>query len=186
MIDKERFVMRNQGLIYIAILIILAGVALLIGNLFNIDVGAFCFPIGLILIGVFVLLRPRMVGPDTKSHVVLIGDLERSGPGALENEEFWSFVIDASYDLTKYDVPAGETLIRGVAFVSDVEIFVPVDVGLALDLSSFVTSLKLESRDEETTILSPLNWRSDGYKGMERRVRFELTQFVGDVKVRTF
>jgi lia operon protein LiaF len=88
--------------------------------------------------------------------------------------------------LTKYDVPAGETLIRGVAFVSDVEIFVPADVGLAIDLSSFVSTLKLQGQEEETAFLSPLNWRSDGYKAMERRVRFELTQFVGDIKVRTF
>jgi predicted membrane protein len=178
--------MRNQGLVIIAILIILAGVLLLIGNLFDINMWAICFPVGLIVLGLFVMFRPRMVGPETNSHVILIGDLERSGPGAIENEEFWSFVIDANYDLTKYDVPAGETIIRGVAFVSDVEIFAPADVGLAVNLSSFVSTLKLEGEEEQTAFLSPFSWRSDGYKAMERRVRFELTQFVGDVKVRTF
>lgn len=178
--------MRNPGLIIIATLIILAGVVLLIGNLFDIDIGAFCFPLGLIVIGLFVLMRPRMVGPDTRSHIVLIGDLERSGPGLLDREEFWSFVIDANYDLTKYDIPVGETTIRGFAFVSDIEIFAPADIGLAIDMSSFVSSLKLEGKDEQSTFLSPMNWRSDGYKAAERRVRFELTQFVGEVKVRTF
>ena len=72
--------MRNQGLVYIAIFIILAGVLLLIGNLFNLNIGAFCFPLGLILLGIFVLLRPRMVGPDTLSNTVLIGDLDRDWP----------------------------------------------------------------------------------------------------------
>jgi predicted membrane protein len=178
--------MRNQGLVFIAILIIAAGVLLLIGNLFDIDMWAICFPVGLILLGIFVLLRPRMAGPDVNSRVVFIGDLERSGPGTLDSEEFWSFVIDATYDLTKYDIPTGETFIRGFAFVSDIEVFVPADVGLAVELSSFVSSLKLQGEDEQSSFLAPLNWRSDGYKLAERRVRFELTQFVGEVKVRTF
>ncbi len=178
--------MRNQGLMFIAILIIVAGVLLLIGNLFDIDLGTFCWPVGLILLGLFVLLRPRMAGPDVNSHVVFVGDLDRSGPGRLDSEEYWGFVLDATYDLTKYDIPPGETTIRGIAFVSDVEVFVPADVGLAVELGSFVSTLKLPGQDEQTNFLAPLTWRSDGYKLAERRVRLELTQFVGEVKVRTF
>lgn len=178
--------MRNQGMVYIAIFIILAGVFLLIGNLFDINFGAFCFPLGLILLGVFFLMRPRLAGPGTRSHMVLIGDIERAGPGELSAEEVWGFIIDANYDLTKFDVPPGETVIRGYSFIGDIEIFAPADVGVAVDSSAFVTSFKLDGGEEETYFLSPLNWKSDGYKPAERRVRFELVQFIGDVKLRRF
>lgn len=72
--------MRNQGMVFLAVFIILSGVFLLIGNILNINLWAFCFPIGLIVLGLFLILRPRMVGPDTRSEVILIGDLDRSGP----------------------------------------------------------------------------------------------------------
>lgn len=177
--------MRNQGMIFLAILIILAGVFLLVGNLFNINLGAFCFPLGLILLGIFVLIRPRMIGPDTTSHTVLIGDFDRAGPGELTAEEYWGFIVDANFDLTKYDIPPGETIIRGFSFIGDVEIFVPDDIGVAVHGVSFVTELKGDG-GKETSFLSPLDWKSDGYKMAERRVRFDLTQFIGDIKLRRF
>jgi len=119
------------------------------------------------------------------SHIAFVDEAERAGPWVLANEEHWAFVLDATFDLTKADIPPGETLIRAFGFVNDVEILVPADVGLALDLASFVTSLKIDGVEEDS-FLAPVHWRSDGYKGLERRVRFEMTQFVGDVKVRTF
>ena len=178
--------MRNQGLVYIAILIILAGVVLLVGNLFAIDFGAYCFPLGLILLGLFVLFRPRAVAPGARSSTVLIGDFDRAGPGELSAEEYWGVIVDAGYDLTKYDVQPGETLIRGFSFIGEIEIFAPADVGVAINGASFVTTLKIDGGEEETSILSPVNWKSDGYKMAERRVRFDLTQFIGDIKVRRF
>mgnify|MGYP000618449652 CR=1 FL=1 len=177
--------MRNQGMALIGALLMVAGILLLLGSLFDINLWAVCFPLGLILLGVFVLFRPRMVGPDTTSHIAFVDEAERSGPWALTNEEHWAFVLDGTFDLTKADIPSGETLIRAFGFVNDVDILVPADVGLALDLASFVTSLKANGDAEEDSFLAPVSWRSDGYKGMERRVRFEMTQFVGDVKVRT-
>ncbi|MBP6786103.1 MAG: hypothetical protein KA170_00840 [Candidatus Promineofilum sp.] len=140
--------MRNQGQIYIAVFIIIAGVLLLLGNLFDINLGAYCFPAGLILLGLFVLLRPRMVEPGTRSHTTLIGDFNRAGPGELTDEEYWAFIIDANFDLTKYDIPPGETIIRGYSFIGDVEIFAPADVGVAVHGSSFVTTLQVNGEKE--------------------------------------
>lgn len=178
--------MRNRGMVYLAIMIIAAGVLLLLGNLFDIDFGAYCFPVGLILLGLFVLLRPRAVEPGTRSSTVFIGDFDRAGPGELAAEEYFGLIIDANYDLTKYDIPPGETVIRGFSFIGDVEIFAPADVGVEINGASFVTSFKLSGEEEQTSILAPLNWKSDGYKMAERRVRFDLTQFIGDIKLRWF
>ena len=38
-------------------------------------------------------------------------------------------------------------------------------------VASFVTSLKVDGGSEEDSFLAPVHWRSDGYKGLERRVR---------------
>ncbi|MFO7663223.1 MAG: LiaF-related protein [Chloroflexota bacterium] len=178
--------MRNREMILIAIFIILAGVLLLIGNLFNISIWAYCFPIGLILLGLLVLLRPRMTDPGTQSHVVLIGNLDRSGLWTMTDEEYFSFIIDADYDLTKADIPLGETTLRGFSFISDISIFAPEDLGVAIVASSFVTEFKLDGAKGETYFLAPFHWQSDNYKLADRRVRIELTQFIGDIKLRRF
>lgn len=176
--------MRNQGLIYIGIVLIAAGLLFLIGNVLNINVWAICFPAALILLGIFVLLRPSMTKPGTRSDFVFIGELERSGPFELQDEEFWSFIGDAEFDLTKASIQPGETLIRGYNFIGDIEILVPESVGVAIDSTAFVTDFKLAGHDEETFFLAPMHWQSDNYKMAERRVRFELLQFIGELKLR--
>ena len=67
--------MRNQGELVLAVVIILVGVLFLIGNVFDVDVWALCWPIGLILLGVWVLLRPQLVRSDTAVRQKLIGDI---------------------------------------------------------------------------------------------------------------
>lgn len=176
--------MRNQGLIYIGIFLIVAGILFLVGNVLNINVWAVCFPAALILLGIFVLLRPSLSGPDTRSEFVLIGELERVGEFELEDEEIWSFIVDAEYDLTRAVLPKGETLIRAYSFVNDLEIIAPRTVGVAVHSSGFVTEFNRPGYDEESYFLAPMDWQSDNYKAASTRVRFELTQFVGDIKVR--
>lgn len=176
--------MQNRGMAYLALVIIAVGVLLLLSELFDFNFWAFCFPTGLILLGLFVLLRPRFLEPGVDSRVVLIGDIEANGPGELASEEFIGLIIDATYDLTKYDIPPGETIIRGFSLIGDVEIFAPADIGVEVTTASFITDFKLAGEEEQTYFFAPHTWKSDGYKAMERRVRFEVTQFIGDVKVR--
>ena len=96
--------MRNQGMALIGALVMVAGILLLLSSLFDFNLWAVCFPLGLILLGVFVIFRPRMVGPDTKSHIAFVDEAERSGPWVLGNEEHWAFVLDGTFDLTKADI----------------------------------------------------------------------------------
>lgn len=178
--------MQNRGMVFIALLIILAGVLLLLGNLFNLDIGTFCWPLGLILLGAFLIFRPRMAGPDTNTHMTFIGDIRRNGPGELEQEEIWGFITDVEYDLTKYDIPPGETIISNNSFIGDVEIFAPMDVGVYVSASAFFSELKVDGEKSADSFLSPVNYKTDGYKMAERRVRFELNHFIADVKLRRF
>lgn len=183
---QNRGLAQNRGMVYLALVIIALGVLLLLSELINFNAWAICFPVALILLGAFVLLRPRFAEPGTNSRMTLFGDYDHAGPGELAAEEFFGLIIDATYDLTKFDIPSGETVIRGYSFISDIEIYVPADVGVEVTAASFVTEFKLAGEKEQTYFLSPYTWKSDGYKMMERRVRFEITQFIGDVKVRVF
>ena len=174
---------RNQGQLFLGIAIIVIGVLFLIGNLFDVDVSAFCWPVGLILLGVWLMFRPRMAG-DTQVTQRLFGEIERVGPWQVQDEEFWAFIAELELDLIKADIPPGETHLRVLSFVGDLKVYVPEDVGVSVSATSFVSTVKMDGAQEESFIM-PLHWQTPNYKTAERQIRLETTCFVSDIKIRT-
>lgn len=174
--------MRNQGQLFLGGLLIFFGLLFLLGTLFRVNVWAFCWPIGLILLGGWILLRPQMVAPGTPVRVTPIGSIARIGSWRVASEEFWLFVGDAKFDMTQADIPAGETTLRFFGFVGDVALTVPSGVGVAVSATAFVNDLKIFGRQAENFIL-PFSFASDDYATAERKVRLEVTHFVASVRV---
>lgn len=174
--------MRNQGQLYIGGFILLLGVLWLIGNLLNVDFWALCWPLFFILLGVWIIFRPRMVRAGTNVRFVPLADVHRSGTGRIENEEFWLLVGDVDLDLSHAEIPAGETTYRLYGFVGDVEFIVPADVGFEVVTTTFLTTARVQGRKEDS--FGGLHWRSDNYATAERKLRAEGTFFVMELKVR--
>jgi len=174
--------MRNQGQLFAGSLLIFLGLLFLVGTLFNINVWAFCWPLGLILLGVWILLRPQF-NPNTPVNMTPLGSVRRGGAWRVANEEFWILVGDADFDLTRADIPAGETTLRLFGFVNDVTLIVPQGVGFAVSSTAFVTDLNILGQQHESFVM-PYTFTSDDYASAERRVRLEATHFVTSIKVR--
>ena len=71
--------MQNRGQLILGGLLILFGALFLVSNIFNIDFGALCWPLAIILIGVWIIVRPRMVAEDTDLRMWVFGDHYRRG-----------------------------------------------------------------------------------------------------------
>ena len=175
--------MRNKGQIYIGIALVVIGVLFAIGAIFQINVWAFCWPVALILIGVWFLVRPRFLSPGTLSNVHPLGDVRRYGSWQVANEEIWMFVGDIDLDMVQAEFPSGETVLRIFGFVGDVDIALPKNVGLSFTSTAFVTDSRVNERKLES-FLAPVSFSSDSYEVNEKRLRLETTFFVADVKVR--
>jgi hypothetical protein len=175
--------MRNQGQVLFAILIILIGLVLLLGNVFDIDVGALCFPAGLILLGAWILLRPRLVGPDTALWLRVFGPIRRRGAWQVADEEIWLFVGDVRLDMTQAEIPLGETRIRVFGFVGNVRLVVPEGVGVSVSSMAFVTDARVLGQRRDG-FLVPVHLASDDYETAERKVHLETMSFVADIKVK--
>jgi len=175
--------MRDKGQIIIGAVIVFVGLIFLIGNVLNINVWAFCWPMGLILLGVWLLLRPRLVGPDTAVRQKLLGDIHRDGPWQVTDEEFWIGVGEVDLDMTHADIPVGETKIRVFGFVGDVDVFVPEGVGIVVSSTAFVTDARVLGQKRDG-ILFPFHHASDDYETAEHKIRLEVTSFVVDIKIK--
>jgi lia operon protein LiaF len=175
--------MLNKGQVLIGILFILIGLLFLIGTVFDVDVGVFCFPLALIGIGVWLLVRPHMVGPGTAIQQKVLGDIRRDGAWEVVDEEFWIGVGDVDLDMTGAEIPIGETRLRVFGFVGDVDVLVPEGVGVSVSSMAFLTNGKILGRRQESFV-TPVRVASDDYEAAERKVRLETTFFVTELKVR--
>ena len=174
--------MRNQGQLLLGGSLIFLGLVFLFGTLFRVNVWAFCWPIGLIVLGGWILLRPQMVAPGTPVHITPLGSIRREGAWRVASEEFWLFVGDAKFDMTQADIPSGETTLRLFGFVGDVVLTVPPGVGIAVSSTAFVTDLKIFGHHEENFVM-PYTFTSDDYATAERKIRLDVAHFVASVKV---
>lgn len=174
--------MRTRGMMIFGIILVALGLMALISTLTGIDFGAFCFPILLILLGVWVLVRPRMVRGDREIHFQLLGDVKRMNDWTIRNEEIWSFIGDIDIDLGRAQVPPGETSIQAYNFIGDVEIYVPAGVGLMLVADGFLNSIKWMGAKQDNFFTSS-QMTTPGYEQAERKVKVGVTSFIGDIKV---
>lgn len=175
--------MDRKWLLGIGTLIIVYGLFLLLGQIFDFNGWAFFFPLLLVALGVWLILRPRMLGPQGQIQTRLLGDIVRSGEWQVVPEEIWLAIGDIHLDLTRAKIPEGGTTITIYGFVNDIKLIVPEGVGVGLHCSAFVSDVKMYG-DKETSIFMPLERNSDDYATCSRKVLIRTNHFVADLKVK--
>lgn len=175
--------MRNQGQLMLSIAIILIGLMMLIGALLGLNIGIMCWPTGLILLGLLLLLRPWMTSPETELDVRPLGPIRRDGPWQATELETWLFVGDLELYLGEAEIPEGVTLIRAFGLVGTIKVQVPDDVGVDIHSTAMVTDAKFLGQKREG-IFRLTRLTSENYEAARRKVRLELLYFVADVRVK--
>jgi predicted membrane protein len=175
--------MRNRGPLFIGSLLVIFGIVLLLGNIFQINIWALCWPTGLILVGVWLLLRPRFALPSTVVNIRFIEDEKRYGVWQVGNEEFWSFICNVRLDLTQANTPSGETTYHMYGFIGDIDILAPKDVGLSISSNAFITSARINGQKGDS-FLVPATYTSENYASLERKIHLETYFFITDLDTR--
>ncbi len=175
--------MDRRWLLGIGGLIVLYGLFLLLGQVFHFNGWAIFCPLLLIALGVWLILRPRMLGPQGQLTTRLLGDVVRSGDWQVVPEEIWLAIGDIHMDFTKAQIPEGETTITVFGFVNDLKLVVPEGVGIGLHCSAFVSDVKMYG-EKETTIFMPADRLADDYANCSRKILIRTNHFVVDAKVR--
>ena len=175
--------MYNRGQLITGAMLVLLGLVFLIGTLFQIDVWALCWPIGLILVGVWLVVRPNLSGPGKGTDVVLLGEVRRRGPWVVRNEEIWLGVADVDMDFSHAAFPPGETKVNIYGFVGDVDIFVPRSIGVAVRVNGVIIDSELLGHEMDA-FLAPVEATSTNYLTVEQKLCIEMWAFVADIKVR--
>lgn len=167
----------KRGQIIIGLVFIAIGFILLLGRILGVDLWRIIWPLLLISLGVWLLFRPRFVGPGKGAHFNLLGEVKRRGNWKVQDEEIWNVVGDVELDMTQADIPLGNTTIHIYGFVGDVKIYFPRDTGVSLHANAFVGDAHIFG-NKQTGFLTPIEYQDDQYASTERNVLIETSYFV--------
>ena len=175
--------MGSKSRIVIGSAVVALGVLLLIGSLLQINIWSYLWPLILIGIGAWVLMRPRGFGGRGFTDFMLLGDHRRRGKWQVKDANIFCLIGDITLDMTDADIPMGETTIGLQGFVGAVRVRLPEDVGISISSTAFLTDAHVLGNKQDF-LLAPYEYRSEGYAEASRRVHFELLHFVTDLNVR--
>ena len=170
--------MQNRGQLISGGIIILLGVLLLIGNIFKIDIGALCWPTALILLGVWLLARPRL-----PVNFILLGNYRKHGAWQVAPEDVYTGLGDVEFDFSEAEIPAGETRLRAYGFIGDIKMKVPAGVGVSVSAIGFITDLNFFGQ-KSSHFFDPITASSAGYETAERKIHLEAGYFIESVKIK--
>ena len=108
--------MRNKGQLIFGGIILVFGLLLLIGNLLDIALWRFIWPLCLIAIGFFIIFRQQKGRDHTNTYFGFARDINLMGPWDVKDAEYWHFAADLDLDLTNAEIPDGEHLWRLYGF----------------------------------------------------------------------
>lgn len=94
------------------------------------------------------------------------------------------FIGDTVIDLTKAQIPYGETRIHISSFIGDIKVFAPRDmeIGIMVNSNSFIGDMDVLSNSKQG-FMSNAVAETPGYREAGKKVRIIISVFIGDVKV---
>lgn len=176
--------MKLRSEVLVGVLLVAIGFLALMSTLFSIDFGLICWPSFFILLGIWIIIRPRMVSEDTNFHLIFLGDLDRSGEWEVSDQEIWAFISDTNLDFSQTEIPDGETTIKMYGFVGDLDVMLPAGVGYKLNSYGFVTDARILGEKQSGFFFQPVQEESEGYASASKKVSIDLLAFIGEVELR--
>ena len=175
--------MHQRGHHHIGVLLIFIGAIFLIAQILHVNPWSLLWPLLLIGLGVWLLVRHKHVEPDTNVTQKFIGDIHCTGDWDVTNTEVRIFIGDVELDMTQAKIPDGTTNINVFGFIGDLHILVPKSVGISVTASGFITEAKMGEEKQEKFFAS-VRLKSDNYDSAKRKISLETTYFIQELKVR--
>lgn len=104
----------------------------------------------------------------------------------LKNTNISQFIGDTVLDLTNAQIAYGETRINISAFIGDIKVYIPndMDLGISVNSSSFIGDMEILDQSR-SGFMSSVQCKTPYYKEASKKVRINVSAFIGDIKVKT-
>ncbi|MRN55860.1 cell wall-active antibiotics response protein LiaF [Paenibacillus monticola] len=126
-------------------------------------------------------------GKETTHRSAFIGDVHMGREHfQLKNTNISQFIGDTVLDLTNAQIAYGETKINISAFIGDIKVYIPndMDLGISVNSSSFIGDMQVLEQSR-SGFMSSVQCKTPYYKEAGKKVRINVSAFIGDIKVKT-
>ncbi|BBI32225.1 cell wall-active antibiotics response protein LiaF [Cohnella abietis] len=123
--------------------------------------------------------------PNRVNHSRFIGDVHLGNDyWELKPMSISHFIGDTTLDLTKAQIPIGETRVYVSSFIGDVKVYVPNDhsVGLQIVSSCLIGDVKVLDQ-KRGGFFNQMSVETPRYADTDKRVVLIVSSFIGDVRV---
>lgn len=154
---------------------------------------------GLIVAGVIIFIGYQMLKQDDKRHVgdeaestyqtsnvkkFFIGEVHYTRSRfELEDLTIQHGIGDVKIDLTKAIIQDGETVVMINGWIGDIDIFVPYDLPVSVDVSVVLGDLEVFGK-KEGGVNPQISIQTNGYNEAPKKVKLVLSLLIGDIDVR--
>lgn len=124
---------------------------------------------------------------NSTNRSAFIGDIHMGRESfQLKNTNLSQFIGDTVLDLTNAQIPYGETKINISAFVGDIKVYIPndMDLGISVNSSSFIGDMQVLDQSR-SGFMSSVQCKTPYYKEAGKKIRINVSAFIGDIKVKT-
>lgn len=154
---------------------------------------------GLIVAGVIIFIGYQMLKQDDKRHVgdeaestyqtsnvkkIFIGEVHYTRSRfELEDLTIQHGIGDVKIDLTKAIIQDGETVVMINGWIGDIDIYVPYDLPVSVDVSVVLGDLEVFGK-KEGGVNPQISIQTNGYNEAPKKVKLVLSLLIGDIDVR--
>lgn len=124
---------------------------------------------------------------ESTNRSAFIGDVHMGREHfQLKHTNISQFIGDTVLDLTNAQIPYGETKINISAFIGDIKVYIPDDMnlGVSVNSSSFIGDMEILDQSR-SGFMSSVQCKTPYYKEAGKKVRINVSAFIGDIKVKT-
>jgi len=171
---------RNWG----GLILIIVGVILLMEN-FNIDVWEYVWPLAIILIGVYLIVRAgrRSESQSKLSEFRVLGDSRHPGfTGEIDGTDISHIIGDVELNLVGTQLKSGINKLKISMLIGDVKIVIPDGMAVSASCSVAFGDIRVFDRKEDGIFLT-VRHNTPDYDTAEKKLRISCSAFIGDIVI---
>jgi hypothetical protein len=172
--------MKTQGQVILGVVLIAMGLLAILDRWLNVSLGQLFFPLLLIALGAWIVMRPSRTPAGIRVSQQLLGDVVRKGAPA--DEDVLILLGDVKVDWRSGEWPSEPVHLRVTSVLGDVRVKVLADVGVSLESRAAISSVRLDASKKDGFFV-PIVLRTEGYDGADRRLELKVVHLLGDVRV---
>ena len=165
----------------LGIFLITIGVLTIFRQITGIDIWKFIFPLLLVLLGLFMIFKPKINSQSKDSTIRFLGEIYKDGQWNVQSQEIWLFIGDVKLDFRNALVPEGVSEIHIFGFVQDLKIFEATNVGISLHTNAFISDNRIFDQKKEA-IFSNFTYKNSIYDQSVKKIDIHSWAFISETR----